>query len=580
MKFYKLLLNTILTGVLSTIVFGGISANADEITETATIDYNNLPTHVENVYLPNRFNLSTVSVDDISTDSELSLEEYVVQEIRNFNDTIDLSKYQIDASSLSDMLNKINLTYPDVFYLELNYRYAINSNSKVTKLKLEYSCTKEEYSETIQLIDDKFSEVISTLNDDMSDYEKALLIHDYICRNFAYDTRDTNENHKLDGFVKDGIGVCQAYMSAYAYALNKVGIKSYPVMSNAIGHTWNMVLLDGKYYQVDVTWDDFVPDLFGWADHTNFLLTDSQVSSSRHGNEWFMYENDDTISATDETFINHKFKSLKFPIVYLNNKLYCIDKGVFSEYNLIENTMNPIADILSDERWYNYNASIKGVYYLEKYSSLNPYKDVIFYNSPNEVIAMDINGNVLDTLYSREAGQDSIYGITIKDGILMAQIEISLNAESDNYGKTIVNICNVEEWYQEYLNRPATTTETTLETTTETTTSTTTEDTTTTTVTTTDTTPIVTTTIETTVPTSTTIPDTTTLQTTTESIINMYCLDINGDDSINSLDLLALKSYLVLNDTMPYYYYDVNNDGSVNILDILILKNNIINTKE
>lgn len=565
MKFCNLLLNTILTGVLSTIALGGISVNADEIMETATIDYNNLPTVVENVYLPNRFNLSTVSADDVFTNDNLSLEEYLVQEIKNFNDSIDTSQYQIDDIQLSNILNKINLTYPDIFYLEQNYRYSINSASKITKLKLEYSCTKEEYIETMALIDDKFSEIISTINNDMSDYEKALLVHDYICNNFAYDTRQSDENHKLDSFVKDGVGVCQAYMSAYAYILNKIGIKSYPVMSNAIGHTWNMVLLDGKYYQVDVTWDDFVPDLLGWADHTNFLLTDSQISSSRHGDQWFLYEDDDTISATDDTFNNYSFKSLKFPIIYLDNKLYCIDKGVFSEYNFIENTMNPITDILSDEKWFNYNSSISGVYYYEKYSSLNPYKDIIFYNTSNEIIAMDINGNVLDTLYSREVGKDSIYGITIKDGVLMAQIEVSLNAEADDYGKNIISVCNVEEWYQEYLNRPITTTESTNQSIITTTT---------TDITTTENTTITTTTIE---------DITTTVSTeinTTELIENTYHLDINGDNYINNLDLLTLKSYLALNNKNSSYYYDVNNDGSVNILDILILKNNIINTKE
>ncbi len=36
-------------------------------------------------------------------------------------------------------------------------------------------------------------------------------------------------------------------------------------------HAWNQVELDGKWYLVDLTWDDAVWDDYGYAGHEYFL---------------------------------------------------------------------------------------------------------------------------------------------------------------------------------------------------------------------------------------------------------------------------------------------------------------------
>ena len=48
-------------------------------------------------------------------------------------------------------------------------------------------------------------------------------------------------------------------------------------------HTWNRIKLGGKWYHVDVTWDDPVPDQLGYAIHTYFLVSDAFLSSTDDG---------------------------------------------------------------------------------------------------------------------------------------------------------------------------------------------------------------------------------------------------------------------------------------------------------
>jgi hypothetical protein len=52
--------------------------------------------------------------------------------------------------------------------------------------------------------------------------------------------------------------------------------------------------------------------------------------------------------------------------------------------------------------------------------------------------------------------------------------------------------------------------------------------------------------------------------------------DINGDDSIDILDVVMLVNYILSGDTSELDGADINNDGEVNILDIVALVNIIL----
>lgn len=80
-------------------------------------------------------------------------------------------------------------------------------------------------------------------------------------------------------------GVCQAYAYGYMYIMEKLGIECYVTSSNAMGHAWNIIEIDGSYYHVDVTWDDPVRDRFGQVGHSNFLLSDAAIKETEH-HDW------------------------------------------------------------------------------------------------------------------------------------------------------------------------------------------------------------------------------------------------------------------------------------------------------
>jgi len=92
--------------------------------------------------------------------------------------------------------------------------------------------------------------------------EKALAIHDELCKNVYYhETADYC--HSAYGALVDGVAVCDGYSEAYQTLLQKAGICAYRVIGTAqttegyIAHAWLLLRLDGEYYYSDVTWDDY-----------------------------------------------------------------------------------------------------------------------------------------------------------------------------------------------------------------------------------------------------------------------------------------------------------------------------------
>ena len=130
-----------------------------------------------------------------------------------------------------------------------------------------------------QKLYEKVTDIIPRIiSNNMTDYEKELAIHDYIVKNCEYGYVDYSNDYayRAYGVLVQGKAVCNGYAEAMALLLNCAGIENEIMTGWASGelHAWNRVKLDGKWYQVDSTWDDPVPDRGSFAGHQFFNVTD------------------------------------------------------------------------------------------------------------------------------------------------------------------------------------------------------------------------------------------------------------------------------------------------------------------
>ncbi len=130
-------------------------------------------------------------------------------------------------------------------------------------------------------------------NGSMSAFEKAKAVHDYLVTYVVYDGSDQTRCHTADGALVDHRAVCDGYAKAFMLVMQSLGYPCQLVYGWAGEyHAWNVVCLDGVWYQVDVTWDDpYINGVgYGYGDGSNlsysyFLLNDATMYSN-HSVMW------------------------------------------------------------------------------------------------------------------------------------------------------------------------------------------------------------------------------------------------------------------------------------------------------
>ena len=131
-------------------------------------------------------------------------------------------------------------------------------------------------------------EIVDTIiKPGMSDFEKAITIHDWLIFNLDYDF--TYSNYYVEETLRDRKCVCQGYALTFEMMCEMAGLEVTFVGgtgTNSSGqtesHAWNQVKIDGKWYNVDVTWDDPARPGKNPNDHSAnrydyFLISDVQM---------------------------------------------------------------------------------------------------------------------------------------------------------------------------------------------------------------------------------------------------------------------------------------------------------------
>ena len=139
-------------------------------------------------------------------------------------------------------------------------------------------------------------DVINTIisentSSDMDDYQKIRAIHNYIIISTKYDIENLNNDsspeidYTAKGVLENHIGVCRGYAEAFKLLMDELKIECRILTGivDDISHAWNVVKIDGKWYQIDCTYDDPVDEknnIAGNGDNLRydyFLITNAQM---------------------------------------------------------------------------------------------------------------------------------------------------------------------------------------------------------------------------------------------------------------------------------------------------------------
>lgn len=305
------------------------------------------------------------------------LEARIRAAVMNYEKTLDISSYRIPASMLEDLYVFFSDSVTDCFHVNLKgCTKNVNTNLLVS-MSFEYLVEKNDYDKYKAIWDAEIAEYLKDVDDDLTDVQKALVLHDRIILKCEYDVMDAalgKQSYTPYGVVINQSAVCQGYAELYAYLLKCVGIESYLCSSDTLNHIWNILVIDGEYYYVDVTWDDPVWDVSGRVLHDNFLCSYEKFKSSHNATDY-----DTTPSSTrfDDSF----WKDCMSGFVLIDDEIYYVD---FDEACIESYDGSHVWDVST-----NWLVNNEGYYWPGCFTYLVSYEDFLFFNMPDSLYAYD-----------------------------------------------------------------------------------------------------------------------------------------------------------------------------------------------
>lgn len=229
----------------------------------------------------NGFNMPEYYVET-ALENELGKEKYfkaynaIKSGVENFESEIRLGT-EADENEIWMIFNSYRSDHPEHFWLNpvtLPFGTLCADGAIESFIAPKYFFTKEQMSAETEKINAAADELLKGITPSMPEFERERLLHDRLAKSITYDLNEKYA-HTAYGALVNGRAVCDGYTQAFQYLLQRVGIQSFMVTGagNGGNHAWNIVRIDGKYYNVDLTWDDQESDTF----HAYFNLTDERI---------------------------------------------------------------------------------------------------------------------------------------------------------------------------------------------------------------------------------------------------------------------------------------------------------------
>lgn len=344
----------------------------------------------------------------------------------------------IDISDLKVRRDQYDLAlfycYSPYFYPG-RYSFSVwRNNTYYDNIELEDPENAEETKERFRAIDKKLASIYKLVDNSMTEEQKALVIYDYLEVQSAGDPSYRKENGTSYAIIMNGIGYCQSYAGAYMYLMNHLGIETHFWASDRMNHVWNVIKIDGEYYNVDCTYDDALEcnyeiryDRYGQARHQYFLKTNKEMRALGHRFRTEPYE------CTSTRYSDAYWKNAASPICFWNGKAYFVGTmGMLQSYDLASGEMDTVLNRTRLTRTLEKKGNL--LYFSNGTTiytySLETGEEEMVYEEPHDSMEMIMG--------VRGKGKNLEYQTYDYDGGTFQNYEIELDGESTPDG-----------WYQE-----------------------------------------------------------------------------------------------------------------------------------
>ncbi|MCL2636986.1 MAG: hypothetical protein FWD48_01320 [Oscillospiraceae bacterium] len=411
----------------------------------------------------------------------MTFEEYIVASLESFTERIEIGYYIRNNSEwlnrgqaegghelanwlISGLIPYIIDNNPQLF----NVRTAFSANwvfpdFSTFTISPEYIMTPAQYAADLKTFNVAAMQVLNLVRDARNDFEKALILHNYVVLNTTYDN-DLLSFYEINGFqarpprplshtaygsLINKLAVCDGYAKAYMHLLKLAGIESRIASGNVdggISHAWIIIYLDGSWYHIDPTWNDPDPtgNSHGSIIYDYYLVNGNEIGKTHFNWEWATADGRTTNSTT---FSNAFFRSAKSAVVILDDYFYWleydygdkiergVDNNLIKSYNMSTGRTETVHSF--EAIWYAGGTENNNPYtaWPVSRSGLAAYNGLLYFSTAKEILSFDPVTGAVETVHVPAnlggTGNRFIFGMTMHEEKITYSVKTEPNA-SDN----------------------------------------------------------------------------------------------------------------------------------------------------
>ena len=159
---------------------------------------------------------------------------------------------KISKDDIYDVAIGLMYDNPELFWLTCSYNYSYNGDGLITDITFG-TIKLDDIKKAQQQFKEKTEPILYFASKLDNDMQRVKYIHDYLCKSLDYVPSEDYDQTTYSALVA-GKTVCTGYAKSFLYFMQMLDIPA--TLLTGDHHAWNMVKLNGSYYEMDVTWDD------------------------------------------------------------------------------------------------------------------------------------------------------------------------------------------------------------------------------------------------------------------------------------------------------------------------------------
>lgn len=201
-----------------------------------------------------------------------------------------ISLPRLSDAELADLFALVRLDHPEIFYVS-GFSYRFRPGAESLEFLPDYLFPKKQIEDHRRAIEARVRRLTAAAVQ-LDEKGRELYVHDFICTNVRYDKLKKPYSHEVIGPLTQGVGVCEGIAKTVKLLCNALGLPCIVAFSEAAPekgikyrHAWNLVMIGGKYYHLDATFDRTLSES-GQIRYDYFNLGDASLFRDHEAYVW------------------------------------------------------------------------------------------------------------------------------------------------------------------------------------------------------------------------------------------------------------------------------------------------------